>query len=67
MNNKQLMDSDEAAEYLGLKRTTLEAWRCKGGGPLYLKLGRAVKYRLADLDAFIEERVYETTRERAQQ
>ena len=61
MSNKQLLNSDEAAEYLGLKRTTLEAWRCRGGGPLYLKLGRIVKYRLADLDAFIDSRVHSST------
>lgn len=51
----------EAAKYLGLKRTTLEAWRCRGGGPRYLKLGRSVRYRLSDLDAWVESRILDNT------
>ena len=59
------LDSNEASGYLGLKRTTLEAWRCRGGGPKFVKLGRLVKYRLADLDEFIEARVRSNTSESA--
>ena len=59
------LDSDQAAEYLGLKRTTLEAWRCRGNGPQFVKLGRLVKYRRADLDAFIEARLRSNTSEAA--
>jgi len=55
--NTPFLDSDQAAEYLGLKRTTLEAWRTRGSGPRFVKLGRLVKYRRSDLDAFIESRV----------
>lgn len=62
MPTKQtFLDSDQAAKYLGLKRTTLEAWRCRGGGPKFAKLGRAVRYRQADLDAWIESRIRENT------
>lgn len=50
-----------AADYLDLKRTTLEAWRCRGGGPKFIKLGRLVKYRRADLDEFIESRIRSNT------
>jgi len=59
------LDSGQAAEYLGLKRTTLEAWRCRGNGPQFVKLGRLVKYRRADLDAFIEARLRSNTSEAA--
>ena len=46
----------EAAAYLGLAVSTLNKWRCHGGGPTYLKLGRAVRYRHEDLDAFLTAR-----------
>lgn len=59
--NQTFLDTIEAAEYLGLKRTTLEAWRCRGEGPKFAKLGRAVRYRQADLDAWVESRVRANT------
>jgi excisionase family DNA binding protein len=46
----------EAAAYLGLATSTLNKWRCHGGGPHFLKLGRAVRYRREDLDAFLTAR-----------
>ncbi len=61
MEQKRFLNSEEAADYLGLQRTTLEAWRCRGGGPRFVKLGRAVRYRQADLDEWIESRIRENT------
>ena len=61
--HQAFLDSDQAAEYLGLKRTTLEAWRCRGDGPRFVKMGRLVKYRHADLEAFIESRTRDNTSE----
>lgn len=50
-----LFRTTEAAKYLGLAKSTLEAWRVRGGGPAFLKYGnKAVRYRQADLDAFQE-------------
>ena len=46
----------KAAGYLDLKKSTLEAWRVRGSGPVFLKLGKAVRYRKEDLDAFINAR-----------
>jgi len=43
----------QAADYLGLGVSTLNKWRCHGGGPIFIKMGRAVRYRLEDLDAFV--------------
>lgn len=43
---------EQAADYLGLKSATLTRWRWSGSGPRYYKIGGAVRYRLADLDAF---------------
>lgn len=58
---KTFLDTPEAANYLGLQSSTLEAWRCRGGGPIFVKLGRLVKYRQSDLDDFIEARVQTNT------
>lgn len=49
-----LKDTKHAAAYLGLSPHTLEAWRKNGGGPRFVKLRNAVRYRPEDLDAFIE-------------
>lgn len=64
MANQTFLTTDQAAETLGLKRTTLEAWRCRGGGPRFVKLGRSVRYRQADLESFIESRTRSNTHER---
>ncbi len=51
----------EAAGYIGLRKSTLEAWRCRGGGPVFLKLGKAVRYRKKDLDDFVGARTRTST------
>ena len=55
------MTTKEAAIQLGVKPSTLEVWRVYGKGPKYLKLGRLVKYRLADLESFLEESLRSST------
>ena len=38
---------------------TLEFWRQTGQGPRYFKIGRLVKYRVEDVDAWLEARIVE--------
>ena len=45
----------EAAKFLNMKIPTLRAWRLKRRGPRFLKFGRAVRYRLSDLEQFVAE------------
>jgi excisionase family DNA binding protein len=53
-NDKSIFTVSEAAEYLGLAMSTLNKWRCyHHEGPPYIKLGKAVRYRKKDLDAYI--------------
>lgn len=52
----RLIDTAAAAEMLALSSGTLENWRVHGEGPPFIKIGRAVRYRLSDLDAWIERR-----------
>ena len=53
VNYQALLTRDEAAEYLHLKPQTLAAWAMTGKGPPVVKLGRAVRYRFADLEQFV--------------
>lgn len=48
-----VMNVRQAAHYLGLAVSTLNKWRCHGGGPVFIKMGRAVRYRQEDLDQFV--------------
>jgi predicted DNA-binding transcriptional regulator AlpA len=53
--NSKLLAERDAAQYLQLKPATLAAWRCtkRVNGPRYVKLGGAVRYPVAELDAYI--------------
>lgn len=48
-----MLTTQDAAQYLGLAPATLNKWRVYRTGPRFLKLGRAVRYRRADLDAYL--------------
>ena len=49
-----LLSRKEAAKYLGLSEQTLAIWKCTKRYDLpCVKIGRLVKYRQVDLDAFI--------------
>lgn len=53
----QLMTTPEASEYLRYKVETLKWWRSHGGGPPFIKInGRLVRYRVRDLDAWLDKR-----------
>lgn len=60
---KKLLTDEEAAKYLKLSAGYLRVLRCKGGGPLFARLGRAIRYRITDLDAWIEARIRQNTLE----
>ncbi len=52
-----LLSRKEAANLLGIKAGTLEVWASTRRYELpFVKVGRLVKYRLSDLQAFVEER-----------
>ncbi|HZG10154.1 MAG TPA: helix-turn-helix domain-containing protein [Allosphingosinicella sp.] len=55
------VDTEGAAACLGMAVSTLEKLRVTGGGPRYVKAGRAVRYRIVDLEAYLAERVVEST------
>ena len=51
---REYLDTREAAEFLGLSSQQLEFWRGQGGGPAFHRVGRAVRYSVADLRAFMD-------------
>ena len=54
----KLLTREQAAEFLGLKPQTLGVWATTKRYALpYIKVGRSVRYRLADLETFIASRV----------
>ena len=57
----RLLTQVEAARLLRLSERTLERLRLQGGGPLYVKAGRAVRYRESDLEEWIAARVVSST------
>jgi len=52
-SNEALTESDAAAR-LGLKVSTLRAWRHQRRGPVFVQLGRAIRYLRRDLDEFLD-------------
>lgn len=56
-----IMTVQQAAVYLGLAVSTLNKWRCHGGGPVFVKMGRAVRYRVTDLDTYINASILKST------
>ncbi|MGU3493670.1 helix-turn-helix transcriptional regulator [Xanthobacteraceae bacterium A53D] len=52
----QTFRTPQAAAYVGLSKSTMDKHRHYGTGPAYLKLGAAVVYRRADLDAWLDAR-----------
>ncbi|MCO5398410.1 helix-turn-helix domain-containing protein [Ralstonia soli] len=55
--NIELLSTGQAAAYLGVTRHTLEVWRSVGRyGLPFIKVGRLVRYRKTDLEAFLASR-----------
>ena len=55
--NANTVAPSEAAAYLGIAENTLAIWRCTKRYPLaYIKVGRRVRYRISDLEAFLATR-----------
>lgn len=48
-----LIDEPTLATRLGISRSTLQSWRSAGRGPRFIKLGRMVRYRTADVDSYL--------------
>jgi predicted DNA-binding transcriptional regulator AlpA len=56
-----LITEIEAAKVLGFTRNWLTKLRGLGTGPAFIKLGGAIRYRKADLEAWVEGNTYQNT------
>lgn len=51
-----MLRTADVARMLDVSEATLRGWRRQGNGPPYIKVGRAVRYRLEDVERWTEER-----------
>ncbi len=61
-NPVSLLNESQTAQFLGLTIRCLQNWRSRGGGPPYIQISRrAIRYRRADLEAWIDARIVANT------
>jgi predicted DNA-binding transcriptional regulator AlpA len=58
-----LLTQRQAAALLCLSERTLERFRVSGIGPKFLRMGKSIRYRLSDVEAWIASRVVGSTSE----
>lgn len=49
-----LLSVGDLADYLGIPKQTLYQWRSRHYGPPGCRVGKYVRYRLVDVDAWLE-------------
>ena len=54
VSGSRLLRTANAARYCGFSKSTLEKWRCVGGGPPFIRRGKSVFYALDDLDEWLD-------------
>jgi excisionase family DNA binding protein len=55
----EFLTSDETSRLMKVPTRTLERWRYAGSGPRFLRIGRHVRYRRADIDLWLETQAVE--------
>jgi excisionase family DNA binding protein len=58
---EDLLKDHEAAGYLKVPVGTLANWRYQGKGPRFVKVGRHVRYRRSDVEAWLEGNARQST------
>lgn len=61
----RLLSRDEVEATYGIAKRFLELAACKGGGPVFVKVGRLTRYRVQDIEDWIAERRYTSTSDAA--
>lgn len=62
---KPLLEEEAAAPLIGWSVSTLQKKRVAGDGPPFVKMGRSVRYRPEDLEAFVAAHVVSSTSQQA--
>lgn len=66
LGDEFLLNTQQAALYLQVSESTLNHWRSDGDGPRFVRIGTArgaVRYRMSDIRAYVESRVFSSTAE----
>lgn len=50
---KHLVAPEEVAAYLGISPDTMKDYRQQGRGPRYTRVGKLVRYRMADVEEWL--------------
>jgi len=59
LNKQNLVSPEVAAEHLDVSARTLAKWRSIGSPNIpYSKVGRCVRYRISDLDAYLAKHTF---------
>ena len=58
-NENSFLNERDTGVYLGgendpVKAATLRRWRCAGSGPAYHKISGLIRYRVSDLDIYLD-------------
>jgi len=55
-----LLTERDAADLLKISTRTLQAWRCAGSGPSFIRVGRSIRYRRLDVLNWLQSRLVQT-------
>jgi excisionase family DNA binding protein len=53
-DDRGLLTQQQLADELQVSMRTLERWRQEGTGPAFVRVGRSLRYRRSDIDAWLE-------------
>ncbi len=57
-----LLTEAQAAQFLGFTSRALQAWRYRGGGPIFVRVSsRAIRYRKRELIEWVDARLKTST------
>ena len=56
MSSSTAWDQRKLAEHWQVSESTLERWRSEGIGPIFLKIRGSVRYRLSDIQRWLDSR-----------
>jgi excisionase family DNA binding protein len=62
LDSDPLLTAQHLAEYLDIPVGTLYAWRKRGEGPQGFRVGRHLRYRWSDVQAWVSARIRDATR-----
>ncbi len=57
----ELVDESAVARQLECEVKTLQAWRCRGFGPEFVKIGRLVRYDPKKVESWVKSRMMTST------